>query len=192
MVDSLQIRNILDIYFQTSVGAKIEISDLGVVSVVGNVTMTTKARMLPCRFGVIQGNFTCVQQGLLSLDGAPQKVSGVFSCHHNKLTNLVGGPSSVGETYNCHGQELESLEGLPQTPIRRLFLTYTPKLPLLRTLVAQEIWLDPSLTDLASLEDRNTVETILNDPRWVGQGKMGLFDCQKELEDAGFEENARW
>jgi hypothetical protein len=31
---------------------------------------------------------------------------------------------------------------------------------------------------------------ILNS--YAGKGKRALFDCQKELEDAGFEENARW
>jgi hypothetical protein len=31
---------------------------------------------------------------------------------------------------------------------------------------------------------------ILN--KYAGQGKRAMFDCQKELEDAGFEENARW
>jgi hypothetical protein len=28
--------------------------------------------------------------------------------------------------------------------------------------------------------------------KYEGQGKKALFDCQKELEDAGYEGNARW
>jgi hypothetical protein len=35
-----------------------------------------------------------------------------------------------------------------------------------------------------------TAEEILN--RYAGQGKRALFDCQKDLEDAGFEGNAKW
>jgi hypothetical protein len=27
---------------------------------------------------------------------------------------------------------------------------------------------------------------------FLGQGKRAMFDCQKDLEDAGFEGNARW
>jgi hypothetical protein len=34
------------------------------------------------------------------------------------------------------------------------------------------------------------VEKILN--KYHGQGKRALFECQKELEDEGFEGNARW
>jgi hypothetical protein len=39
-------------------------------------------------------------------------------------------------------------------------------------------------------EKMKDVELILN--KYTGQGKRALFDCQKDLEDAGFEENARW
>jgi hypothetical protein len=28
--------------------------------------------------------------------------------------------------------------------------------------------------------------------KYAGQGKRAMFDAQKELEDAGFEKNARW
>jgi hypothetical protein len=28
--------------------------------------------------------------------------------------------------------------------------------------------------------------------KYAGKGKRAMFDCQKELEDAGFEGNARW
>jgi hypothetical protein len=37
---------------------------------------------------------------------------------------------------------------------------------------------------------RLTIEGIFY--KYAGQGKRALFDCQKELEDAGFEGNARW
>jgi hypothetical protein len=35
-----------------------------------------------------------------------------------------------------------------------------------------------------------TAEKILN--RYAGNGIRYLFECQKDLEDAGFEGNARW
>jgi hypothetical protein len=28
--------------------------------------------------------------------------------------------------------------------------------------------------------------------KYAGQGKAAMFDCQKDLEDSGFEGNARW
>ena len=34
------------------------------------------------------------------------------------------------------------------------------------------------------------VEDIIG--QYAGQGRRAMFDCQKALEDAGFEGNARW
>jgi hypothetical protein len=41
-----------------------------------------------------------------------------------------------------------------------------------------------------TFEKAYQVAKILN--KYAGKGKKGLFDCQKDLEDAGFEGNARW
>jgi hypothetical protein len=50
-------------------------------------------------------------------------------------------------------------------------------------LLAQKVEFFPTLKD-------KTVENILN--KYAGKGRREMFWCQKELEDAGFEENARW
>jgi hypothetical protein len=194
MVDHERIRNILDDYFWMSDDAQVTISEEGLVSVVGGVNMKRSASKLPCGFDVVNGSFFCSDQGLTTLAGAPRVVTEDFGCHHNRLTTLEGGPTSVGGKYNCHGQNVVSLEGLPQTQMTRLFVQYTPTLPLLRALVAEEIWLDasPNMTALESLTTISRIEKILNDTRWVGQGRRGVFGCKKALIEAGFEGNARW
>jgi len=85
---------------------------------------------------------------------------------------------------------IKSLEGFPEKIGTQLELPYTKNLPLLRTLVAEEILLVPWDNSQESADMAYKVEQILN--KYAGQGKMAIFDCQKDLEDAGFEENARW
>ena len=103
------------------------------------------------------------------------------------LTNLKGGPKTVGRDVQIYDMPfLESLEGFPSSVEGKVKLTYMPNMGLLRLLVAQEVWLFSD--DLR--DESRAVENILKD--YVGKGKQALFDCQKELEDAGFEGNAKW
>jgi hypothetical protein len=131
----------------------------------------------------VGGGFFCHINQLTTLEGAPTSVGGSFWCDNNQLTTLEGAPTSVGGNFSCSNQQLTTLEGLPTVP-GTLHLSYSPTLPLLRCLLAKEIQLYP-------LHGKHkTAEVILN--RYGGQGKRAMFDCQKDLEDAGFEENARW
>lgn len=68
------------------------------------------------RFGRVSGNFSCSDNVLTSLVGAPQEVEGKFSCDRNRLTNLVGAPQKMQESFECQEQVpgLTSLEGSPQ------------------------------------------------------------------------------
>ena len=59
-------------------------------------------------------SFNCDDNLLTSLEGAPQKVRGGFSCHNNRLTSLEGAPREVGWSFWCHNNRLTSLEGAPQ------------------------------------------------------------------------------
>ena len=59
-------------------------------------------------------NFFCQRNQLSSLEGAPQKVGGFFGCRNNKLTSLEGAPKEVGEDFDCSDNQLTSLEGAPQ------------------------------------------------------------------------------
>ena len=130
----------------------------------------------------VGGDFSCYNNQLTTLEHSPQSVHGSFSCSYNQLTTLEGAPKSVGYDFYCINNPLTTLEGMPAIP-GTLKLSYSPTLPLLRCLLAKEVQFFPTLKD-------KTIETILN--KYTGQGKRAMFDCQKELEDAGFAENARW
>ena len=41
---------------------------------------------LPLRFGVVKGDFNCVDNKLTTLEGAPQSVGGVFRCDGNTVS----------------------------------------------------------------------------------------------------------
>jgi len=203
MVDKDKIMQSLKLYFTTT--GTITIDDRGLVSCTGNVTLTKgkKWNRLPVAFDRVDGSFLCYLNQLKTLQGAPETVGGDFGCYFNQLTTLehspqrVGGhfacdgnrlttlehaPKSVGTNFSCSKNKLTTLEGLPVVP-GELILSYSPTLPLLRCLLAKKVEFSPRLED-------KTVETILN--RYAGQGRRAMFDCQKELEDAGVEENARW
>ena len=65
----------------------------------------------------LDANLNCAGCGLMSLNGAPDKVEGYFNCSDNpNLTSLKGAPSSVGRDFNCSGNpNLTSLEGAPSS-----------------------------------------------------------------------------
>jgi hypothetical protein len=138
-------------------------------------------KTLPLVFGKITGNFQAVDLGLTTLEGSPYWIERSFDVRNNKLTTLKGGPSWVGLAYYARYNPLTDLDGLASHIGSSVSFDYTKDLPLLRTLVAQKIWPSPDQVEL---------EKIL--VKYAGQGKRAMFDCQKELEDAGFEGNARW
>ena len=62
----------------------------------------------------ILGNFSCAENQLTSLTGAPENVGGNFDCDHNQLTSLTGAPKEVGGNFNCADNQLTSLTGAPK------------------------------------------------------------------------------
>lgn len=130
----------------------------------------------------VGGNFCCNNNQLTSLAHAPTSVTGDFWCNNNQLTSLAHAPASVGGAFYCENNPLETLEGLP-IKMTSLKISYSPNLPLLRSLGAQSIQFDPPLRD-------PTLGEILN--RYAGQGEAGAFACGAELANAGYKENARW
>jgi hypothetical protein len=131
----------------------------------------------------VGGSLLCYNNQLTTLEGGPTSVSRHYDCSNNQLTTLEGAPTSIGGSFDCHNNQLTTLEGMPTIP-GILHLSYSSTLPLLRCLLAKWIHLDPENGK------HKTAEEILN--RYGGQGKRAMFDCQKDLEDAGFEGNARW
>ena len=129
----------------------------------------------------VRGSFSCEFNQLTTLQGAPTSVGGSFMCDHNQLTSLEHAPASVGKSFRCDHNQLTTLKGLPV--VTKLVLSYSPTLPLLRCLLAKHVEFHPAL-------ENKTIETILN--KYAGKGRREMFWCQKELEDAGFPENARW
>jgi hypothetical protein len=136
---------------------------------------------LPLWFGKVTGKFIAREFGLSSLEGSPYWVGNTCDVSGNKLTSLKGGPDYVGKDYFIYQNPLVDLDGLASQIGNGILFTYTDKLPLLRTLVAKKIWPKIPYPEL---------EKILN--KYAGKGRREMFWCQKDLEDAGFEENARW
>ena len=67
------------------------------------------------RFGMVTGNFSCADNQLTNLEGAPQTVEGYFYCVRNELTTLVGAPQTVTGNFYCAYNQLTTLIGAPRT-----------------------------------------------------------------------------
>ena len=67
------------------------------------------------RFGEVEGSFSCEDNNLTSLEGAPLTLEGRFYCSDNSLTTLEGAPPTVEGYFSCDGNALTSLEGAPHT-----------------------------------------------------------------------------
>jgi len=90
----------------------------GTIDVDGSVDLSYEnLTKLPLRFNYVSGYFSCNNNKLTSLDGAPQSVDGHFTCHNNKLTSLRGVPQSIGGDFWCRYNQLTSLRGAPQSVI---------------------------------------------------------------------------
>jgi hypothetical protein len=118
---------------------------------------------LPVKFKTISGNLRVNNNTLTSLEGCPQVVPGFFDCSDNHLTNLVGGPTHVGgqmaglDHYSAlftQDHPLQSLDGLPESVAGILFVSYTPKLPLLRLCLVKKH--EVHFTDTASAKIDNS------------------------------------
>ena len=183
MVDKDKILGLLHQYFDTT--GEITINDWGLISCKGNVTLHQmfKHERLPVSFDKVEGDFKCWQNTLKTLEGAPKSVGGDFWCFNNQLTSLEHAPKSVSGGFVCsNNSQLTTLEGMP-TKLGSLRLTYTPTLPLLRSLYANHVEFYPRL-------ENDSLQKILN--RYAGQGEAGAFACGAELASAGYKENAKW
>jgi len=65
------------------------------------------------RFGNIDGEFSCRENLLVTLNGAPQTVKGHFWCSGNFLETLDGAPREVGGDFYADANLLVTLEGAP-------------------------------------------------------------------------------
>jgi hypothetical protein len=110
---------------------------------------------------------------------------------------LQGCPIKVGGRFDASGNNLQDLEDSPKEIGHMFLINYRGQLPLLRTLVAQEINL---LTD--HTVDKQ-VGIVLN--KYAGRGRRGAIQAARALITKGeemqqlhglwdnpFEANARW
>jgi hypothetical protein len=88
----------------------------GLVDVDGNVDCISKKlkNFSRIQFGRVSGVFSCYNNKLSSLAGAPKEVGGGFYCYNNKLSSLAGAPEKVGMDFDCNNNVLTSLEGAPK------------------------------------------------------------------------------
>ena len=61
----------------------------------------------------VGGSFYCYNNQLTTLQGAPAKVGGYFYCYNNQLTTLQGAPAKVGGSFSCDNNQLTTLQGAP-------------------------------------------------------------------------------
>ena len=192
--------------------------DEKVVSVVkdstspGHVRVKPHVTRLDWKFRQVDGNFSADRALLETLDGAPryiggnlmltgatylrafgeglEHVGGNMQITDAPITSFQGGPKTIGSYFRgVHLSALKTLEGFPEQ-VTTVQITYHKHLPLLRTLVASSIWLDTYLDTTVTDDQVQRVENILNE--YAGQGKAGAWECKRELQQAGFRENARW
>ncbi len=88
----------------------------GTITVHGDVDLSRRGLYsLPNLSDVtVEGNFSCEGNHLMTLHGAPAKITGRFDCSGSELVNLDGGPKEVGGLYDCSRNELGDLRGAPR------------------------------------------------------------------------------
>jgi hypothetical protein len=183
MVDKQEIRKLFKHWFDTD-SAEFKVNDDGTISCEGSITTDYNfPGKLPVKFKEFKGTLFLRKANLHTLEGSPEYMDGDLRVSRNQLTNLKGAPEVITGVFNIMKNPLTSLEGFPSS-VGTVFLDDDPNLPMLRLLTAQEIKIQ------GSRDPNYTVSNILN--KYAGQGKRAMFDAQKELEDAGFEKNARW
>jgi hypothetical protein len=190
MVNKREIKEKLERFL--SMDGEYRICDDGTIVAYGNVNAGRAISHLPFKFSSIAGHLYLANSNLKSFQNSPAEVGGNLWAHNNQIQSLAGMPSKVGGNLSLERNPLKSLEGLSTEIGGWIELTYDPKLPLLRTLVAKLglVLRLPSEPTLEIEAARDAVNNIMF--RYQGQGKRAMFDCQKELEDAGFGGNARW
>jgi hypothetical protein len=193
----------------------------GLVSVEGDIRLTSPKTTLPVQFDTVTGSFYCTHNSLTSLEGAPRHVGESFHASRNALTSLVGGPVYVGNNYICESNKLINLEGCAQTVGRNLECFNNPIQSLIGAVTVGHdlVCVNTPLTDLSYLPDVNRKFWITYKPdlhllkcvimkglllaeapvivqeimnKYVGKGKAHMLNCALELKQAGYVENAKW
>jgi len=133
------------------------------------------------------GDFSCSNNKLTSLVGAPSSVSGDFNCSRNKLTSLVGAPSSIGGDFYCYNNKLPSLHDVHKIIKKISGKFYANNNPITSCVLG--ILLIEGCTKLEI--DNKKVRDIVNKYLPNTRGFSAVIECQSELLDAGLDEYAK-
>jgi len=166
-------------YFELYDDAVITIDD-DMFSVVGGVKLGRSIEKIPFQFKKVTGDFDCSESGLTTLEGCPVEVVGNFYCSNNKLLSLEGGPKIVKESYYCSTNPFTSLKGLPDECGEVFFCDWRKNLPLLSLLKLSNFYISKNII----------VNDIMKKYRGQKPLRQAIIQCQKELIDAGYAENA--
>jgi hypothetical protein len=162
----------------------------GKVDVKGSVQTNDKMAQFPFSFGQVSDHFNCQNTNLKTLVGGPIYVGGEFLCSQNLIITLVGAPIEITGAFTCYGHRLTSLEGLPSKVGICYYLSWLPKLPLLRLVGKKCSWIDNEGWSILQ-KNQNEAMNILNKYE-NNASRANILACQKELINAGFEDNASW
>lgn len=78
---------------------KVDLSEMGLI-------------LLP-KFHIVEDDFLCFYNNLISLEGSPKTVEKWYSCHSNPLKSLKGSPEQVGY-FVCSNTLIKDLVGAPE------------------------------------------------------------------------------
>lgn len=88
------------------------INNDGSIDVNGNVYLySIGLTKIPLKFNKVSGNFSCLDNNLISLEGCPKEVGGYFDCFGNQLINLEGSPEEVND-FDCSNNPLTTMKGI--------------------------------------------------------------------------------
>ena len=161
-----------------------------------NTNMIQKKSLgyIPIPFGNIDCSFLCLQCKLTSLKNCPETIKNTFHCTGNRLTSLEYLPTEM-TSLQCYGNKFTSLNGIDEkSKISYIWISYLPRLPLLRLLCAKE---HINFRDKMGVEQKEykNIEDIFN--KYIQDKNMLLYEkqmrCQHELlEYPEYKANAEW
>lgn len=154
----------------------------------------------------VGGDYICDYNNLTTLKGSPKAVED-FSVNNNKLLSLEGGPETVNGSFIISNNKLKNLEGCPKIIKNSIFCSENS----LETLTNIHKYINQigeliSIDDLGKVDsilglimvnglvrilivDNSEIEDIIN--KYLGKGRTGMLAAQKELIEAGYEEQAK-
>lgn len=145
---------------------------------------------------IVNGDFSCQNFNILSLEGSPIKVTGYFDCSNTGISSLKGCPREVGKDYYCYNApNLKSLHN-----VHKYVNRIGGYLEMSANIVESHILGVLKIRDLrriyltsAKVNVKSEVAEIIN--RYLykkpNPATRDIHGCQEELIDAGLAEYAQ-